>query len=55
MEIVSKQEYHRILSKLDILMAKFSTLEHENKKLLGDLQVSVEKVLAGYYEIATKS
>jgi hypothetical protein len=44
METVSKQEYDRILSELDLLTTKFVALEHENQKLLGDLQqVSVEK------------
>ena len=44
METVSKQEYDRILSELDLLTTKFLALEQENQKLLGDLQqVSVEK------------
>ena len=44
METVSKQEYMRILSELDLLTTKFVALEQENHKLLGDLQqVSVEK------------
>jgi hypothetical protein len=44
METVSKQEYDRILSELDLLTTKFVALEQENQKLLGDLQqVSVEK------------
>ena len=44
METVSKQEYMRILSELDLLTTKFVALEQENQKLLGDLQqVSVEK------------
>ena len=44
METVSKQEYMRILPELDLLTAKFVSLEQENQKLLGDLQqVSVEK------------
>ena len=44
METVSKQEYMRILSELDLLTAKFVSLEQENQKFLGDLQqVSAEK------------
>ena len=38
METVSKQEYTRILSELDLLTTKFVALEQENQKLLGDLQ-----------------
>jgi hypothetical protein len=39
MEIVSKQEYDRILSGLHLLSTKFVALEQENKKFLRDLQV----------------
>jgi hypothetical protein len=38
MESVSKQEYMRVLSELDMLTTKFVALEQENKKLLVDLQ-----------------
>ena len=45
MESVSKQEYMRVLSELDMLSTKFVALEQENQRLLGDLQqVSAEKV-----------
>ena len=45
MESISKQEYMRVLSELDMLTTKFVALEQENQRLLGDLQqVSVEKV-----------
>ena len=45
MESVSKQEYMRVLSELDMLTNKFVALEQENQRLLGDLQhVSTEKV-----------
>ena len=45
MEPVSKQEYMRVLSELDMLTNKFVALEQENQRLLGDLQqVSAEKV-----------
>ena len=45
MESVSKQEYMRVLSELDMLTTKFVALEQENQRLLGDLQqVSAEKV-----------
>ena len=45
MESVSKQEYMRILSELDMLTTKFVALEQENQRLLGDLQqVSADKV-----------
>ena len=44
MESVSKQEYMRVLSELDMLTNKFVALEQENQKLLVDLQhVSTEK------------
>ena len=44
MESVSKQEYMRVLSELDMLTNKFVALEHENQRLIGDLQhVSAEK------------
>ena len=44
MESVSKQEYMRVLSELDLLSNKFVALEQENQKLLGDLQqVTAEK------------
>ena len=44
MESVSKQEYMRVLSKLDMLTNKFVALEHENQRLFGDLQhVRAEK------------
>ena len=44
MESVSKQEYMRVLSELDMLTNKFVALEQENQRLLGDLQhVSTEK------------
>jgi hypothetical protein len=44
MESVSKQEYMRVLSELDMLTTKFVALEQENQKLLVDLQhVSTEK------------
>ena len=44
MESVSKQEYMRVLSELDLLSNKFVALEQENHKLLGDLQqVTAEK------------
>ena len=44
MESVSKQEYMRVLSELDMLTTKFVALEQENHRLLGDLQqVSTEK------------
>jgi hypothetical protein len=53
MESISKQEYDRILSELDLLTTKFVALEQENQKLLGDLQhVSVEK--AQQHEELTK-
>ena len=45
MESVSKQEYMRVLSELDMLSTKFVALEQENQILLGHLQqVSAEKV-----------
>ena len=45
MESISKREYMRILSELDMLLTKFVALEQENQRLLGDLQqVSAEKV-----------
>ena len=45
MEFVSKQEYMRVLSELDMLTTKFVAFEQENQRLLGDLQqVNVEKV-----------
>ena len=44
MESVSKQEYMRVLSELDMRTNKFVALEQENQKLLVDLQhVSTEK------------
>mgnify|MGYP000471058964 CR=1 FL=1 len=44
MESLSKQEYMRVLSELDMLMNKFVALEHENQRLLEDLQhVTAEK------------
>ena len=44
MESVSKQEYMRVLSELDMLTNKFVALEQENQRLLEDLQhVSTEK------------
>jgi hypothetical protein len=44
MESVSKQEYMRVLSELDMLTNQFVALEQENQKLLVDLQhVSIEK------------
>ena len=44
MESVSKQEYMRVISELDLLTTKFVALEQENHKLLGDLQqLTVEK------------
>ena len=53
MESVSKQEYMRVLSELDMLTNKFVALEHENQRLLGDLQqVSAEK--AQQYEELSK-
>ena len=43
MESVGKQEYMRVLSELDMLTNKFVALEHENQRLIGDLQhVSTE-------------
>ena len=45
MDPVSKQEYMRVLSELDMLTNKFVALEQENQRLLGDVQqVSAEKV-----------
>ena len=45
MESVSKQEYMRVTSELDMLNTKFVALEQENQRLLGHLQqVSAEKV-----------
>ena len=44
MESLSKQEYMRVLSELYMLMNKFVALEHENQRLLEDLQhVTAEK------------
>jgi outer membrane murein-binding lipoprotein Lpp len=44
METISKREYNRILSELDLLTTKFVALEQENEKLLRDLQqASIEK------------
>ena len=44
MESVSKQEYMRVLSEMDMLTRKFVALEQENHKLLVELQhVSTEK------------
>ena len=41
---MSKQEYMRVHSELDMLTTKFVALGQENQILLGDLQqVSVEK------------
>ena len=45
MEAISRQEYMRVLSELDMLTNKFVALEQGNKRLLGDLQqVSTKKV-----------
>ena len=44
MESISKDEYMRVISELDMLTTKFVALEQENQKLLVDLQhVSTEK------------
>ena len=43
MESVSKQEYMCVLSELDMLTNKFVALEHENQRLIGDLQHVVVK------------
>jgi hypothetical protein len=44
MESISKQEYMRVVSELDMLSTKFLALEQENQRLLGDVQqVTAEK------------
>ena len=45
MEFVSKKEYTRVLSELDMLTTLFVELEQENQRLLVDLQqVGAKKV-----------
>ena len=51
---MSKEEYMRVLSELDMLTNKFMALEQENQRLIGDLQhVSAEKAQQ-YEEISQR-
>ena len=54
MESVSKQEYTRVLSELDMLTNKFVALEHENQRLIGDLQHVSAKKAQQYEELSQR-
>jgi hypothetical protein len=54
MESVSKQEYMRVLSELDMLSTKFVALEQENQRLLGDLQQVTAEKAQQYEELSQR-